>query len=59
LRSWHEGDTVLHTSTSNFDGRQLADYALTRFKALKLEQRKLFGSSADLAAATQSRASVR
>jgi hypothetical protein len=55
VRSWKDGDTSLNTSTSNFDGRQLVEYALTRFRALKLEQRRLIGSSADLAVATQER----
>lgn len=45
LRSWKDGDTTRHTSTNNFNGRELADYALTRFRALKLEQRELMGRS--------------
>lgn len=46
LRSWKDGDTTHHTSTSNFNGRELAHYALTRFTALKVEQRELMGRSA-------------
>lgn len=46
LRSWMEGDTRRHTSTSDFNGRELSDYALARFEALKLQQRELMGASA-------------
>jgi hypothetical protein len=41
LRSWAEGDTRRNTSTSDFNGRELAEYALTRFAALKDEQQRL------------------
>jgi hypothetical protein len=46
LRSWSEGDTTRNTSTTNFNGRELAEYALTRFQTLKLQQRELLGGSA-------------
>jgi hypothetical protein len=45
LWSWANGDTTRHSSTSNFNGRQLAEYALTRFETLKAEQRRLIGAS--------------
>ena len=45
LRSWANGDTTRHFSTSNFNGQELAEYALTRFQALKIEQRRLMGAS--------------
>ena len=43
LRSWKEGDTTRNTSTSEFNSLGLEEYALTRFEALKLEQRQLMG----------------
>ncbi len=45
LWSWANGDTTRHFSTSNFNGRELAEYALTRFETLKVEQRRLMGAS--------------
>jgi hypothetical protein len=46
LRSWAEGDTRRNTSTSDFNGRELAEYALTRFAALKVEQQRLLRTRA-------------
>jgi hypothetical protein len=43
LKSWAAGDTSRNTSVINFNGRELADYALSRYTALKIEQRELMG----------------
>ena len=41
LKSWADGDTTQHTSVVNFNGRELADYALSRYTGLKIEQARL------------------